>query len=204
MRINARTAPSRAAPHRMLGITLIEVLITLLILAIGLLGLGSLQLATMNGQFEAYQRTQALLLAEELASRIRANAPVARDLTVPSYTVAEGEDPVLYGATLEEDCSLGTIAQRDLCEWNNALIGSSMKSTSNASLASVINARGCVEALTIGGQTAYQVSVAWQGLIETSPPPDALTCGQDTYGDESLRRVVTTTIVLADLQSFGP
>jgi type IV pilus assembly protein PilV len=188
----------------MCGITLIEVLITLLILAIGLLGLGSLQLATMNGQFEAYQRTQALLLAEELASRIRANAPVARDLTVPSYTVAEGEDPVLYGVTLEEDCSLGTIAQRDLCEWNNALIGSSVKSTSNASLASVINARGCVESLTVGGQTAYQVSVAWQGLVETSPPPDALTCGEDTYGDESLRRVVTTTIVLADLQSFGP
>ena len=190
------TQRGAAAPA---GVTLIEVLVTLLILAIGLLGLAGLQLATVNGQFEAYQRSQALLLAEEMAGRIRANASVARD---PNSVYTAGLGATLYGTLSDDDCTDEVdIASEDLCEWNNALIGSSTTGPGdpNEGLASIISARGCIDRLAGSGDGDVQIriTVAWQGLVETSPP--ALPCAQGLYGDERLRRAVATSVVLAEL-----
>lgn len=55
------------------GVTLIEILITLLVLAVGLLGLAALQgLSLQTGQV-AYQRSQAVNIAYEVADYARAN-----------------------------------------------------------------------------------------------------------------------------------
>ncbi|KGE04139.1 Type IV fimbrial biogenesis protein PilV [Pseudohaliea rubra DSM 19751] len=182
----------------MAGVTLIEVLVTLLILAIGLLGLAGLQLTTVNGQFEAYQRSQALLLAEEMAGRLRANATVARDPNSP-YTADAGT--TLYGVGSDECTAAMSIARRDLCEWNNRLLGTSTTRPGdpNEGLASIISARGCIDRLAGSGDgdVAVQVTVAWQGLVETSPP--SLPCAQGQYGDERLRRAVATRVVFAEL-----
>jgi type IV pilus assembly protein PilV len=62
---------------RQSGVTLIEILITLLILAVGLLGLAALQgLSLQTGQV-AYQRTQAVNIAYEVADFARANRSTA-------------------------------------------------------------------------------------------------------------------------------
>lgn len=61
-----------AARHQR-GVTLIEILITLLVLAVGLLGLAALQgLSLQTGQV-AYQRSQAVNIAYEVADFARAN-----------------------------------------------------------------------------------------------------------------------------------
>ena len=60
------------------GFTLIEVLVTMVIIAIGIMGLAGLQMTSLNSQFESYQRTQALLLVEDMSNRLRANAVAAR------------------------------------------------------------------------------------------------------------------------------
>ena len=64
---------------RQSGVTLIEILITLLVLAVGLLGLAALQgLSLQTGQV-AYQRTQAVNIAYEVADYARANRSTASD-----------------------------------------------------------------------------------------------------------------------------
>ncbi len=65
-------------PQASRGFTLIEVLIAFLVTAIGLLGLASLQVNTLSKQFESYQRAQAVLLAQDMANRIRVDAIAAR------------------------------------------------------------------------------------------------------------------------------
>jgi type IV pilus assembly protein PilV len=187
----------RAFAGRCHGVSLIEVMITLLVLAIGLLGLAGLQLATVSGQFEAYQRAQALLLVEDMAGRLRASAAEAR--AAPSPYTADG-GTALYGES-ETDCSDSTmtVAARDLCEWNNALIGNSVRDPNDASVASIINARGCIDRLadSVDGEVVIRVTVTWQGLVETAPPD--LDCAENAYGNENLRRAVATRVVLAEL-----
>ncbi len=55
------------------GFTLLEVLIALLVLSVGLLGLASLQTRGLAAGHNAYLRSQAVLLARDMAERIRAN-----------------------------------------------------------------------------------------------------------------------------------
>lgn len=55
------------------GFTLIEILVTMFILAIGLLGLAALVVDGMRNNQGAYLRTQASILAYDMADRIRLN-----------------------------------------------------------------------------------------------------------------------------------
>jgi type IV pilus assembly protein PilV len=55
------------------GFSLIEVLVTIGILMVGLLGLAALQTNATMAEMEAYQRSQALVLVQDLADRIAAN-----------------------------------------------------------------------------------------------------------------------------------
>ncbi|MDP3678960.1 MAG: prepilin-type N-terminal cleavage/methylation domain-containing protein, partial [Methylotenera sp.] len=52
------------------GALLLEVLVTIVILAIGLLGLAGLQAKLQSSEMESYQRAQALILLNDMASRI--------------------------------------------------------------------------------------------------------------------------------------
>lgn len=61
------------------GFTLIEILVTLFILAIGLLGLAGLMVDGMRNNQGAYLRTQASMLAYDMADRMRANREQAED-----------------------------------------------------------------------------------------------------------------------------
>jgi len=57
----------------MRGSTLIEVLVALLLLSIGGLGFIALQLKTVSTVNDAFNRTQALIIAQDVIERIRAN-----------------------------------------------------------------------------------------------------------------------------------
>nr|WP_285899573.1 type IV pilus modification protein PilV [Pseudomonas boanensis] len=176
------------------GFTLIEVLVAILVLAVGLLGLAGLNSKMLNGQFEAYQRSQALRLVEDMANRIRNNPKVARD---GSYGGSE-----VYGADAQT-CPTSYSVDYDLCAWNEALRGTEISSGSDSTqkLGSVIGARGCIENVASGGagkQTTIRVTVAWQGLSPTVAP--ASDCGKGLYGDDDrLRRTASVDVVLGFL-----
>lgn len=172
------------------GFTLIEVLVTLLVLAIGLLGLAGMNARMLNSQFEAYQRAHAMMLVEDMASRIRSNPQAARNGDYDTDTVQ---------GLAEETCTGSYGVSIDLCEWNQALRGASVE-VSGQQLGSIMGARGCIENVSISetGEAVIRVTVAWQGLTPTVAPASA--CGVDEYGsDDSLRRAVSVDVVLAYL-----
>jgi type IV pilus assembly protein PilV len=95
------------------GFALIEVLVTVLVLAIGLLGLAGLQTHSLRFTQTSVQHTQAILLANEMADRMRANPA---GVAAGSYT----------GASTQDDCSANpcspaALAGYDLAQWNAEL-----------------------------------------------------------------------------------
>ena len=94
-------------PHNQSGLTLIEILVALLVLSIGLLGMARLQAASLRANHNAYLRSQAVVLAYDMADRMRANRPPA---------LAGAYDIALAGSA-----SGSTVAADDLAEWKNLL-----------------------------------------------------------------------------------
>lgn len=176
------------------GFSLIEVLVTILILAFGLLGLAGLQARTMNLEMESYQRSQALVILNDMAARLENNAGangVAYKTGVPLGT----------GQSVQVCPDAG--AERDKCEWSNLLLGAG-ESLGGSNVGAMIGARGCIDEIQAPDPTSgnckpgiYQVTVAWQGINPTAAPGAALTCASDLYGDEKLRRVVSLRIAAA-------
>lgn len=175
------------------GSTLLEVLITIVILAIGLLGLAGLQSRLQVSEMESYQRAQALVLLNDMASRITSNRNAAE-----SYASAKAYG---YG---EAACTteITTQKDRDISEWCNALKGAA--ETSGATqVGAMVGGRGCIEKL---GPNRYMVTVTWQGLVPISAPPASVSCGKEKYDDATsgcvgdlCRRAVTTLIEIAKL-----
>ncbi len=63
--------------NRQRGMTLIEILVTVLVLAVGLLGMASLTVGSLKNNQGAFLRTQATILAYDMADRMRANSAEA-------------------------------------------------------------------------------------------------------------------------------
>lgn len=95
------------------GFGLIEILVALLILAIGLLGMASLQTTSLQQTTGSQTRTQAILLAEDMVERIRANRPNRIDYVLT--------DPDAVACDTAFAITNGDVATDDLNEWRNAL-----------------------------------------------------------------------------------
>ena len=171
---------------RQSGFLLMEVLITMVILLIGLLGLAGLQARAQQSENESYQRVQALILLRDIADRINANRAQAANYVTGTSA------PLGTGSTV---CGTTTVADIDLCAWSAALQGAAETSGGN-SIGAMIGARGCV---TSPAADQYLVEVVWQGLVRTAAPPSTVVCGQNSYGDETQRRAVTTLVQIGSL-----
>jgi len=171
---------------RQSGFTLIEVLVTFLIIAIGLLGLAALQLNTMNNSFETYQRALVASIVEDMAARIRMNAPAAM---AGEYFLAPPSDLSCGGYANTAESPAPPPSQYDLCEWHALLKGLST-ATDDTSVDAPLGAVGCIESLSGGGSRELwiRVSVAWIGITPWTQTP--LDCGANEMGDEAYRRVV--------------
>lgn len=108
-----------AALRKVSGFTLLEVLIALLVLSIGLLGLAALQTFSLRLNHQAYERTQATLLMDEIVDRIRAN---------PEGKNAGAFDNVgtgwsgSYPNCATTNCTTGSaLANYDIAMWRSAI-----------------------------------------------------------------------------------
>lgn len=187
------SSPSRAQ-H---GASMIEVLVTVVILAFGLLGLVGLQTKLQASEMEAYQRAQALILLQDMASRIASNRNAAA-----SYVTAA---PIGTGTPCATPTGTSTRQELDAIEWCNALQGAAETQNAGASkIGAMIGGRGCVETV---GSNEYMVTVAWQGLGPLSAPSAGVTCGAGLYNgtagtpcaNDLCRRTVTTIVRIAAL-----
>lgn len=178
---------------RQRGATMMEVLVTMVIVAFGLLGVAAFQAKAQVGAVESYQRAQAIILLDDMVSRLTGNSANAA-----SYLSAS----VGTGDTQPADCTtLVQGAQRDLCEWSQSLKGAAEKSETGTQVGAMIGARGCViqvqapnPLIGVCQPAIYEVSVAWQGLHETRAP--TLTCGLNQYGNEKYRRVISARVTV--------
>jgi type IV pilus assembly protein PilV len=119
------------------------------------------------------------------------------------------------------NCNGKSGAEWDVCEWGNLLKGAAEITGSgvcnlaskNNCVGAMIGARGCIAydldtelkdsaGATLPGTGVYTISIAWQGLIPTAAPATMLTCGAGAYGEEARRRVVTSTLRIADLAAI--
>jgi len=197
---------NRLANSKQTGYLMIEVLITMFILAVGLLGVVGLQARAEQAETDSYQRTQALILAQDIADRISANRTVAFDTSTSPYVVPTTAP---LGTGSAKDCSApATTADIDLCAWSNALIGAaesyggtcdtSAASTRGANCAgTLLNARGCI---TSPAAHIYLVQVVWQGMTAGYAPPGSVACGANLYNAiDDYRRAVTTVVQIGDI-----
>lgn len=196
-------------PARHAGFTMIEVLVTLVILMIGLLGIAGLIAQGQRSSFEAYQRQQALALANDMAERIKANRPgVDASLVTTTYAAAlpiatpAGNGTRFTALTtgvitncMTADCNTSAAVAYDAALWDGLLSGGAAEtdSTSGTALGPLLQPRGCVEQLSASvcaacagtpssRQITYRVSVAWQGNSPTAAPTTSQ-CGVDLYRD---------------------
>ena len=160
---------------------LVEVLVTAMVVAVGVLGLAQSQGRTAVAAVEAQQRTQALLLARDMADRMLANRSRAAEYV--------GSD---YGLAIAT-CDTSSAVARDRCAWSDAIAGASER-IGTLMAGGLRNGRGCVIQL---GNGRYRVVVAWQGMTPTVAPSND--CARAAYGAEMQRRALVVPIELPDL-----
>ncbi|OOG24910.1 type IV pilus modification protein PilV [Thioalkalivibrio denitrificans] len=102
------------------GFTLVEVLIAVLVLAIGLLGLAGLQASSLRFNHDAQLRTQATLLAYDIADRMRANREAAINEGDYDAGFAVTSCDVDFPDSFPGYASL-SVADQDLAEWRNQM-----------------------------------------------------------------------------------
>ena len=187
------------APRTNCGFGMIEVLIALVILLVSALGLAGIAVRMTQQETESYQRVQALILLQDMVDRMNANRKVVSCYSNGAIGITLGSG--FSGAI--PSCAAGNAAQdaqvaSDLADWNNLLKGASQQTSTSSNSGAVIGARGCVVQVD-PAQKTYRVTVAWQGLGKTVAPNSA--CGQNSYGDEALRRTVNAIVQIGNLSS---
>lgn len=193
------------SPDAQRGISMLEVLVTLFIVAIGVLGLAGLQARATNAEFESYQRSQAIILVNDMVERIRTNRVnkgVFKNITTDlingkPYLGTTGADS--YTLT----CSPApNQAMSDLCTWQSLLQGSAETSAAGQ-VGAMLGARGCIvydSSTEVAGAPdtgVFTVTVAWQATTNAVAPVE--TCATGLYGSEAKRRAVSVRFRFAKL-----
>jgi type IV pilus assembly protein PilV len=165
------------------GFSLLEILIAVVVLAFGMLALARGIGRASQTEFEAYQRTQAMAIAQEMTDRINSNRKEA----------ARYVGDYVPGAAAE-DCAGGVDqVARDKCEWTNRLLGTDTLDDGKT-IGAPLAARGCI---TQPAPNVYLVAVAWQGILPTAAADSS--CGEGQFDREENRRVFSTILQIAQL-----
>lgn len=163
------TAAKRCAPaRRQQGVTLIEVLVAVVLLAIGLLGLAGLQLRGMQVNQGSALRSQAAIVAEDLADRMRA------DVAAANPALATGS---FYGAFTP--ASAGGAAPPAMQDWLQNELGVLPAGVAAQAVPCAGNALPCVHVWTPAPAgtlpTPIQIDVFWNDARATTGASQAAT-----------------------------
>ena len=183
-----RLSPRRQRRTAQSGALLIEVLVAVLICAFGLLGFAGMQARAVSTDFETLQRSEALVLIEDMVSRINANRAHANEYVSAGLL---GEGPMV-------DCTGMTGANRDVCEWSNLIRGNA-EQRGGSNIGAMLSARGCITRPATSTDR-YVISIAWQGVVPTAAPASPCGLGDDAFPNEALRRTASSTVCVALLR----
>ena len=165
---------------RQKGFTLIEVLVTFIVVAIGMLGYMAYQINAMNQAVETYQRAQVMNELISMANRMRLNAPAA-------YRGEYLNNSVNLGKIPQAGCgNLPTIAERDLCDFNNILNSGNQFTAAEFVPAGTL---GCISELSSpqpGYLRVFRIEIVWPGQAQ-GVTSIAIPCGEGEIAEEDRR-----------------
>lgn len=147
-----------AVKKRLRGFSLVEVLIAVTLLAIGLLGLAALQTTALKYTYSANLRAKAVLLAYDMADRMRANMDIENNLFNADYNGVTTDDAESYvnrrcflddaGADGVIACNTGELVEYDAFRWTTDV------------MAALPNGAGSV-ARDDGDARIYNITLSW-------------------------------------------
>ncbi|MCK7568851.1 type IV pilus modification protein PilV [Marinobacter xestospongiae] len=136
------------------GLTLIEILVTVVILAVGLLGVASLTMGGLKNNQSAFLRTQATLLASDMADRMRLNSAEAIAGSYDGFsTKSVPSAPSCGGA----GCTASERVDADKVEWAQLVNGA------NGGMAMLPGGEGIIAGgggATTAGNT-FTITILW-------------------------------------------
>jgi len=133
------------------GFSLLEVLIAVSILAVAMLGIAAMQLMSLKDNRDAYFRSQAVLLTQDMAERMRSN-----DTQLSAYVGIDTSNS--YSQTSCSPCTPAQIVNMDKFEWSQKI-----KTTTNTT-GLIPTGKGTVtQAAGI-----YTIAVSWQSESATA------------------------------------
>ena len=107
------------------GFTLIEILVSLIILSIALLGMAGLQILSIQSTTNALNRSQATMVAYDLAERMKRNKVAALnnryDTEIKLVDGKQKNAPASPGC-INSGCTADQLAKQDIREWLENLI----------------------------------------------------------------------------------
>lgn len=203
-RNNIHTARNNA------GFSLIEVLITMIIILVGLLSIAALQAKAQIAEFESYQRAQGLILLSDIIDRVNLNRETLSCFAITTNTTAgtpfigaAGSGHMGTPACGASTTAYNNIANNAINALDDLLQGAAECEGGTCDVGAMIGARACIsyDASTDlpgkPGTGLYTVVVTWQALAALTAP--SYNCANGLYGNENMRRAVSTQIRIADL-----
>ena len=133
------------------GVGLIEILVSILVLGVGALGVATMQLTGLKYNTGSQGRSQAILLANDMMDRMRANRAFANDTlqyNTNGFEGAQGTPPDCYTAA----CTPEMIAEFDQWHFLNQV-----QTLLPFGLAQI-------ESEDIGDQKIYRITLQWRNV----------------------------------------
>lgn len=181
----------------------------MIIILVGLLSIAALQAKAQIAEFESYQRAQGLILLSDIIDHINLNRETLSCFAITTNTTAG--TPFIGAAGSGHmgtpACGASTTAYNDIA--NDAinalddLLQGAAESEGGTDVGAMIGARACIsydastELTGKPGTGLYTVVVTWQALAALTAP--SYNCANGLYGNENMRRAVSTQIRIADL-----
>lgn len=107
---------------RQSGYSLLEVLIAMAITSVGLFGLAGMQAVGLNNNHSAYHRSQATVMAYDIADRMRANLSSIDNYLTSHMTLAQARTMgATVGCKSTSGCTSVQMARNDLIDWDTEL-----------------------------------------------------------------------------------
>lgn len=183
------------------GFTMVEVLVSLVIFSIGLIGIARLQVVAKQSNHDAVQRVSATSIADDIISRMRANASQLAAYTKNGAMYVVGGGTVstpACGDSSGSTCTAAQLVDKDMYEIEQLLDGTTETDANGNSVGGLVLPTACVDGPPLGGAGVYTIAIAWRGKADLSNPT-LHTCGEGSgnYGtnNEYRRLLVFQTYI---------
>ncbi len=179
------------------GFSLIEVLVALFVISIGMLGIAGMELFSKSTGNEAIQRSTAVLLAQEMMGKMRAN-PMGLSAYIGN-TVGNASVATPTTNCKTTSCTTAALASYDLWSWEQLLDGTT-ETSGAANTGGLVQPQACISGPAAGAAGVYTVAIAWRGNTAMGNPSIS-TCGQSSglYGtNNEFRRVIIINFYISN------